>query len=398
MSPRDSNPTQSAVSDRRALWALLVGNFVIGTGVLLPAGMMNDLVRDLGVSVSKGGGLIWAGAIVIGISAPLIAAVTSEVDRRLLLVGSLLLYVVGHALSALSLNYEMLLAVRVVTTLSAGVFTPQAAATVGLLLPPERRGAAITFIFLGWSIANVLGMPMGSLIGATLGWRAAYGILAVLSLIAAAGVWWGVPPGLRVQRLSLASWKGVFLSPVLVLVLLVTVASLSGQFALFTYIAPVLKDSLAAAPATIALLLAWAGFWGVTGNSLAARISGRLGVAGAILVFMLCMAAGLTLWPLGHGSVALTMLAMAVWAFGTFAGNSLQQARLMGIAPPLASASIALNTSGIYVGQAVGAALGGLLVSAGRLDLLSWAGVAFMLLAIACSVAAAWLTGQRQGP
>jgi len=80
--PRDSIPAQSAVSDRRALWALLVGNFVIGTGVLPPAGMMNDLVRELDVSVSKGGSPIWASAIVIGISAPLIAAVTSEVDRR----------------------------------------------------------------------------------------------------------------------------------------------------------------------------------------------------------------------------------------------------------------------------------------------------------------------------
>ena len=149
----------SAQSERSALWALLAGNFVIGTGILLPAGMMNDLAPGLGVSIAKGGSLIWAGAIVIGASAPLIAAVTSEVDRRLLLTGSLLLYVVGHLLSAVSLNFEMLLAIRVVTTLSAGVFTPQAAATVGVLLPPERRGAGITFIFLGWSTASVLGMP-----------------------------------------------------------------------------------------------------------------------------------------------------------------------------------------------------------------------------------------------
>jgi len=394
MTAQASTPTQSVRSERTALWALLAGNFVIGTGILLPAGMMNDLAAGLGVSVAKGGSLIWAGAIVIGASAPLIAAVTSEVDRRLLLAGSLLLYVVGHLLSALSLNFEMLLAVRVVTTLAAGVFTPQAAATVGLLLPPERRGAGITFIFLGWSIATVLGMPMGSLIGATLGWRTAYGLLSVLSLIAMAGVWWGIPRGLRVQRLSFASWKGVFLNPVLVLVLLVTVACLSGQFALFTYIAPVLKESLAASPSTIALIFTWTGFWGVVGNSLASRVSARFGNATAILLFLTSLTAGLALWPLGHGSMAVTLLASGVWGFGTFAANSLQQARLMAIAPPLASASIALNTSGIYVGQAVGGALGGLLVAGGRMDLLSWAGVAFMLAGIACTIAAARLAAR----
>ena len=381
----------SAQSERSALWALLAGNFIIGTGILLPAGMMNDLAAGLGVSVAKGGSLIWAGAIVIGASAPLIAAVTSEVDRRLLLAGTLLLYVVGHVLSALSLNFEMLLAIRVVTTLSAGVFTPQAAATVGLLLPPERRAAGIAFIFLGWSTASVLGMPMGSLIGATLGWRTAYALLAILSLVAMAGLWRGLPRGLRVQRLSLASWKGVFLNPVLVLVLLVTVAFLSGQFVLFTYIAPVLKESLQATPATIALIFAWTGFWGVVGNSLAARASNRLGLASAVLLFLLLPTAGLALWPLGHGSLMITMLAGGIWGFGAFAANSLQQARLMAIAPPLASASIALNTSGIYVGQAVGGALGGAMVAAGYLGSLSWAGVAFLVAGIACSVTAARL-------
>jgi MFS transporter, DHA1 family, inner membrane transport protein len=381
----------SAQSERSALWALLAGNFVIGTGILLPAGMMNDLAPGLGVSIAKGGSLIWAGAIVIGASAPLIAAITSEVDRRLLLTGSLLLYVIGHFLSAFSPNFEMLLAIRVVTTLSAGVFTPQAAATVGVLLPPERRGAGITFIFLGWSTASVLGMPMGSLIGATLGWRTAYAVLAVLSAIAAVGIWWRIPRGLRVQRLSLASWKGVFLNPVLVLVLLVTVACLSGQFALFTYIAPALKDALAASPGTIAGIMAWTGFWGVVGNSLASRVSARLGNATAILFFLVLLTTGLALWPLGHGSLMWLLLASAVWGFGAFAANSLQQARLMAIAPPLASASIALNTSGIYVGQAVGGALGGAMVAAGYLGSLSWAGVAFLLVGIACSITAAQL-------
>jgi predicted MFS family arabinose efflux permease len=106
---------------------------------------------------------------------------------------------------------------------------------------------------------------------------------------------------------------------------------------------------------------------------------------------MVSLTAGLALWPLGNGSFLWILVASAVWGFGTFAANSLQQARLMAIAPPLASASIALNTSGIYVGQAVGGALGGAMVAAGHLGSLSWAGVAFLLAGIACSLAAARL-------
>jgi predicted MFS family arabinose efflux permease len=263
------------------------------------------------------------------------------------------------------------------------------------MLPPERRGAAISFIFLGWSVATVAGMPLGSLIGATIGWRWAYGLLAVLSLAALAGVLAAVPRELRGQRLSLASWKGVLLDPVLVPVLLVTVASLSGQFALFTFVAPVLRESLAATPSVIAAVMAWSGAWGVLGNSLAARFTARLGVAGAVLFMLACISTGLLLWPLGWGSLALTLLASAVWGFGTFASNSLQQGRLMALAPPLASASIALNTSGIYVGQAVGGATGSALAAEGRLDLLSWAGVGFMILAMACSAAAGRLAVRR---
>jgi predicted MFS family arabinose efflux permease len=97
---------------------------------------------------------------------------------------------------------------------------------------------------------------------------------------------------------------------------------------------------------------------------------------------------GITLWSLGNGSLVWILIASAVWGFGTFAANSLQQARLMMIAPPLASASIALNTSGIYVGQAVGGALGGAMVAAGHLGSLSWAGVAFLVGGIVCSIAA----------
>src|SRR5688572_21983309 len=147
-----------------ALWALFAGNFIIGTGILLPAGMLNDLSAGLGVSPATAGLLMVAGGVVIGLGAPVFATLTSGIDRRLLLVGSLVYYALGHALSALAPEFWSLLVIRALMVVSAGIFTPQAAASVALMVPPEKRAGAIAFIFIGWSIASVAGMPTGSLI------------------------------------------------------------------------------------------------------------------------------------------------------------------------------------------------------------------------------------------
>ena len=152
-----------------ALWTLFAGNFIIGTGILLPAGMLNDLSQGLGVSPAAIGLLMLAGGIVIGLGAPVFATLTSGFDRRLLLTGSLVFYAAGHALSALAPDFWTLLVLRALTVISAGIFTPQAAATVGLMMPAEKRAGAVAFIFIGWSISSVAGVPCGSLIAAWIG-------------------------------------------------------------------------------------------------------------------------------------------------------------------------------------------------------------------------------------
>jgi len=171
MTPTNAVHAQAsrAASPQGALWALFAGNFIIGTGILLPAGMLNDLSAGLGVSPATAGILMVAGGVVIGLGAPLCATLTSGFDRRLLLVASLVYYALGHALSALAPDFWSLLVIRALMVISAGIFTPQAAATVGLMVPPEKRAGAVAFIFIGWSIASVAGLPAGSLIGAFLG-------------------------------------------------------------------------------------------------------------------------------------------------------------------------------------------------------------------------------------
>ena len=373
---------------RATLWALLFGNFVVGTGILLPAGMLNELASGLNVSVPAAGSLMLVSGIVVAIGAPLFAAFTSRADRRLLLVACMVLYAIAHLISAFARDLNMLLIARVAIGVSAAIYTPQAAATVGALLPPENRSSAITMIFVGWSLATVAGIPLGGFVAHALGWPTALLIVAALSVIGALLVWLTVPAGVRIAPLNGHSWRQVASSPALLLVLLVTVLNGTGQFTLFTYVSPSLKASLNAETGLLTAVLAWFGVWATTGNVIATKLVSRIGAGRAADVTLAAMALGLTAWGFGAHTLWAVMAAAALWGLGNFATNSVQQARLAGLAPELTSASIALNTSAIYLGQASGSALGGALIKADAMATLPFAAAGIMLLALAVSVVA----------
>ena len=376
------NPFAMHVAGTR--WALLTGNFAIGCGVMVVPGTLNDLARSLAVPVAVAGQLIAIAAVVMCFGAPLLAGLVSGWDRRRLLVFALAWYGIGHLLSAAMPGYAALAVVRAVTVLGAAVFTPQAAAAVGFMATPAERGRAITFIFLGWSIASVLGMPMASWIGETFGWASAFSAVGVLALGAGAWLWWAMPRGVAPAALSAAAWRDVFTHPVLMAIVLVTALQGAGQFTLFSYFAPYYRDRLGAGPSQISLLFLWFGAFGFIGNALLARFVDRIGAARAVLGLMGSITLSLLLWPLATGFVS-TALVLVPWALGCFAANSAQQARLGAAAPALAPALMALNTSAIYLGQALGAGGGGWLLGHAGYAPLSWAGVAWLAVAIALS-------------
>jgi predicted MFS family arabinose efflux permease len=375
-----------------ALAALTFGNFAIGTGVLIVAGMLNELAFGLAITVPAAGQLITAAATALCIAAPLAAAFTSRFDRRVLLTLSLGWYAIGLALSALVEDYWLLLIVRVVTVIPAAIFTPQAATTAGLLAAPERRSGAITTVFLGWSIASVAGLPLGTWIAGEFGWRVAFALAGVLAGIAAVTVAATIPAGLRVEPMTRATWLQVARHPALMLVLLVTAVQASGQFVMFAYIAPWLTWALGAGAGERALLLAVFGACGVIGNAFIARRIDRLGPGRAVRITLVAIGLGALLLTAARLAPALAWgvvaVSLGIWGFGTFSGNSAQQARLATLAPPLASASIALNSSGIYIGQAIGGAVGGALIAGFGIAVLPWAAVVMVSIALALSRAA----------
>jgi MFS transporter, DHA1 family, inner membrane transport protein len=375
-------------NSQKALLALLFGNLIIGTGVLLPAGMLNTLTADLNVNAASAGLMMTIGGIVVGFGAPILAGLTSRIDRRMLLTIALVLYAVGHIASALATNLTTLLVLRAVTVAGAAIFTPQAAATIGLIVPPERRGAAIGFIFIGWSLASVIGIPLGSLMGEAIGSKATFALMAGLSIVGMAAVFVFIPSGLKVQPLQLSSWLAVLRNRKLILVLIVTLFCLSGQFVMFTYLAPVLRDAYGLTSQWIAAIFFVSGLAGVGGSTLASRYVGKFGADKSVLIALSALAIGLAVVAVGWGNAFAFLIGACFWSAGGFAANSVQQGRLVGIAPALASATVALNSSFVYFGQSVGSATGGRLIANGASAIMPLSGLAFILAGIAISYVA----------
>lgn len=370
------------------LWVLLLGNFIIGTGILLPAGLLNELSADLSISAATGGQLMLVGGVVVAIGAPLVAGLTSSIDRRALLVFALGLYAAGHLAAALVPGFTPLLVLRAITVLGAAIFTPQAAATAGLLVPAHSRAGAIAFIFIGWSAASVAGIPLGSYLATIIGWRSVMAGMGVACFLTALLVAWSLPRGLFVQPLGLSAWKQALSNPVLLIILLVTLLSMSGQMTVFSYIAPILREVFAGGPEQVAIAFAVAGVSGVIGNAIAARIVANLGIDRVIAISICCLIVGLGTFAASYGNFVLALIGIGLWGLGSFSSNSLQQSRLVAIAPAVAAATVALNTSVVYVGQAIGAGLGGWFVAQTITPSMAWTACALTGAALAASLLA----------
>lgn len=377
-----------ARSTRRALWSLLLGNLMIGTGFMLPVGILHHIAEDLGVTVARSGALMWLAGVTLAVGAPAMAWATSRFDRRRLLVAALAAYVAGHAAAALATGFGWLLVLRLLTLVGAAIFSAQAAATVGLMVPPQRRAAAIAFVFIGWSVAAAATVPLTSWVGAVAGWRAAFWLVAAASAVVMGFVAWSLPAGLRVAPVSLRTWLDVARDPVLPVVLAVTVTQMTGAFVLYTFIAPEVERRLYPSPTLVASLLACFGVAGVLGSAVTSAIANRFPPGRMVSIGLGIAATGVLCvaivppWPVLYAG------AFFLWGLAGFAVQSLQQARLIAVRPAFAPATAALNSSAIYLGQALGGALGALAIALGHAEWLAW--IAFLLVAasVAVSIAA----------
>jgi predicted MFS family arabinose efflux permease len=349
------------VARRFAPTALMLGNIVTGCSVLAPAGMLVELSGGLEISIRTAGLLITFGAIMLCVGSPVTAWLTSRIERRSLLTATLAVLALTNAASAFAPDYASLLIIRLIMLAVGALYTPQAAGTAALMVPVERRGSTIAYIFLGWSLAAAVGLPLITFVASRYGWRAVYGAIGVLGCVSFLLLSWRLPRGLVGTPVDLKTWTNVGRNRMIILLLSITTLQMSGQFVVFTFMGPLLAKLTGAGPDAVGLVFTCYGIFGFIGIAIATRIVDAWGAWKTSVLFTVLMLLGVTGWAFSAGIYPLMAASVAIWGLGFASTNSMQQVRLVGAAPALASASVSLNTSVLYVGQAVGSAIGGLL-------------------------------------
>ncbi len=351
-----------ASNDRLALGALLVlavGTFTVGTDGFVLNGLLPTIAADLRVSEAAAGQLTTVFAVTYALSSPLIAAFTGRLDRRWVLGAGMVLFTIGMAGQALGESFAVVAVARVLAALGAAAFQSNAYVLAGALASDERRGRALATVSAGMSVSMVVGVPIGVLAGTWFGWRAVmWGIGAVAVVVALL-----VPllPGVRMPTVSLRDRLAVVARPPIARVLGVSVLGTAAGFAAFVYL-PVLVAPVAAG-AMISWLLIGFGIGQIAGNAFAGRATDSLGPArvraislvGTVVTLALVDVAVLSL----PGALVLAL------ASGIFGGMLMvpQQHRLFSLAPDAPTVALGLNGSAIYAGGALGAALGGVVLS-----------------------------------
>ena len=359
--------------------ALLLGNFVVGTSVVAPAGILTELSHDFGVSIRQASYLIAFGSALLCFASPLMSWLTSSLDRRLALSGAMLIIAVSQMASAFVTTFWALLAIRLVMLLAAALVTPQAASIAGIIVPPEKRASTVAYVFIGWSFALALGVPAATFIASRYGWPASYLAIGAVAAVCFVALALALPARFLTPRVDLRAWVDLFRSPPILTLLAISGVFACAQFMVLTFIDPLLKQLGNTDADGVSWTIALYGTAGLIGSIVAARIVGPIGAFAASLIFAGAVAAGMAVWSAGAGALFAMMAGALIWGFGFTATNSLQQARLVLAAPSLSGGSIALNTSVLYIGQSVGSTIGGVLFERGQYLPIGYVATAIMV-------------------
>lgn len=347
-----------------ALFALMLGTFGIGTTEFTSMGLLPEIARGTGVTLPEGGHLISVYALGVLVGAPLVTALGTKLTRKTLLLATMGIFTLGHFLSAIAPSYPALLATRFLSGFPHGAFFGVSAVVAASLVDRTRRARAVSVVFLGFTAANVVGVPMGTFIGQWLGWRWTFALVGVIGLASTISIAIVLPRQPVPTGLQLRHELAAFTRLQVWLALSIVMFGFGGMFAFFTYVAPMLTDVTGYPPASVPLLLTLLGTGMVAGNLVGGWIADRALILGLHLCFG-GLACALALFAMTMHSQLVAPVTLFLLGAAGFSAGPIAQTLILERAPQAPSMAAASVHSAFNVANALGAYFGGLVLAHG---------------------------------
>ncbi|KQV58071.1 MULTISPECIES: MFS transporter [unclassified Duganella] len=370
-----------------ALLALATGAFAIGTTEFTPMGLLPVIADGVQVSIPTAGMLVSAYAVGVMAGAPVMTLLFSRFGKRAALMALMLIFTAGNLLSAFAPSYTTLLLSRLITSLNHGAFFGIGAVVAASVVPKEKQASAIAAMFMGLTVANIGGVPAATWIGQQVGWRVAFAGTAVLGLVTIAALWLALPKGEPGTPPKLRRELKVLTRPEVLLAMGTTVMGSGAMFALYTYVAPILAEITHATPGFVAFALVLIGVGFTLGNSLGGRLA-DWSLDGATKLILAALAVTMAVLPLVMTTELGAAIGLVVWGAAAFGIVPPVQMRVMQAAAQAPGLASSVNVGAFNLGNALGAALGGVVIGQG----LGYAAVPLVGAALAAGgLALVWL-------
>lgn len=372
----------------RNLFWLTLGAFAIGTEGFVIAGLLPSLAADLHVSISTAGQLVTAFSLTYAIASPVLAVTTASWPRERVLRVSMGAFALANLGAAFAVDFGWLVAARLALAGCAGLFMATAGGYAASSVAPAQRGRAMALVYLGLTVATVVGVPLGTLVGHLFGWRSTFVGVAVLSAVAFAGLCLPRAPQPHPPAASLSERMAIARRPDILLGLLTTTALMAGAFSIYTYLSPLLHQVLDYGDTQVAWVLMLFGVGSAIGNLWGGHAADARGPGKVIRRALVCGIAifGLlgvvSTWPGQPWSAAALLVLVAAWGTIGWSFMPAQQLNLVQRAPQLAPVVLSLNASAIYLGISLGAILGSIAVASGHVEAVGFIGSACALVAL----------------
>lgn len=346
------------------LLALAIGAFAIGTTEFSPMGFLPQIAENLAISIPTAGMLITAYALGVMIGAPFITLWFGRFSRRKALIILMAIFTLGNLLAAIAPNYWGLMAARVITSLNHGAFFGIGSIVATSVVAKDKQASAVAMMFMGLTLANIGGVPLATWIGQNIGWRMAFALIAVLGIITMLSLWKALPEDKLNQKPDVRAELKVLARLPVVLALLTTVMSAGAMFTLYTYIAPTLQNITQATPTTITFMLVLIGVGFSIGNHFGGKFA-DLSLNKTLIGFLILLMLMMLLFPILAKTALGAGIALVVWGAAAFAVVPPLQMRVMSVAHEAPGLASSVNIGAFNLGNALGAAAGGAVLSMG---------------------------------